>query len=279
MLESMPELPEVETVCRGLRPVVENRLLTAVRLFVPALRRPMEAGFAENLSGRRVLAVSRRAKYMIWALDDGWSVLFHLGMSGRMVIGDQARPPARHDHIVIDTDEGRRIVFHDPRRFGMAERVETARLADHPGLVLLGPEPLGPAFTGAVLAAGLAGRRTPIKQALLDQRIIAGLGNIYVSEALHRAGLSPLRAAGEIRAGEAGTLASAIKTVFDDAIAAGGSSLRDHRQPSGELGYFQHAFAVYDREGEPCPRCGAGKVITRIVQSGRSTYYCRNCQH
>ncbi|MDY0240649.1 MAG: bifunctional DNA-formamidopyrimidine glycosylase/DNA-(apurinic or apyrimidinic site) lyase [Rhodospirillaceae bacterium] len=275
----MPELPEIETVCRGLRPVVENRLLTAVRLFVPALRRPMEAGFAENLSGRRVLAVSRRAKYMIWTLDDGWSVLFHLGMSGRMVVGDPLKPLLRHDHIVIDTDEGRRIVFHDPRRFGMAERVETARLAEHAGLARLGPEPLDPAFIGAVLAASLAGRRTPIKLALLDQRIVAGLGNIYVSEALHRAGLSPLRAAGAIGETEAGILVDAVKAVLEDAIAAGGSSLRDHRQPSGELGYFQHAFAVYDQENEPCPRCGAPKVITRIVQSGRSTYYCRNCQH
>lgn len=280
MLSPMPELPEVETVCRGLALALEGRRLTRVEVRRPDLRQPFPRGFAGRLVGRRVLRVGRRAKYLTLSLDDGWVVLGHLGMSGRMLVASAAAagPPGKHDHVVIETEDGQRVVFNDPRRFGLMDLVTAQDLANHPLLVGLGPEPLDAAFTPAVLSAALAGRSGPIKTALLDQRLVAGLGNIYVSEALFRAGISPLRTAATVAGRRAERLVPAIKAVLTEAIAAGGSSLRDHRRPDGELGYFQHAFAVYDREGEACPGCVCKDGIRRIVQSGRSTFYCQKRQ-
>jgi formamidopyrimidine-DNA glycosylase len=275
----MPELPEVEIVCRGLAPVLEGRRLALVQVRRANLRLPFPVDLALRLTGRRVEAITRRAKYMTWRLDDGWVVLGHLGMSGRMIIGPcDDTPPGRHDHVIFDTDEGRRVTFTDPRRFGLLDLVRAEDLAGHRLLCKLGPEPLDDAFTAKVLKAGLAGRSGPIKVALLDQTLIAGIGNIYASEALFRAGIDPTRAASSLTAKEVGRLVPALKEVLLASIASGGSSLRDHRLPSGELGYFQHSFAVYDREGEPCPGCDCAQGISRIVQAGRATYFCKKRQ-
>lgn len=284
----MPELPEVETVCRGLRAALTGRSLTRVTVRRPDLRFPFPENFAARLQGRRVEAVDRRAKYILVRLDDDRVWLSHLGMSGRMTIGSGALPPpGPHDHFCLETDDDQHLVYTDARRFGFMDLIEAEGLADHPRLKLLGPEPLsanfGPSLDTDTLARLLAGRATSIKAALLDQRIVAGLGNIYVSEALYRARISPLRPAGSVTRAEAARLAKAIPAVLTDAIAAGGSSLRDYVQSSGELGYFQHSWAVYDREGERCPDCRCdpteGGGIRRIVQGGRSTYYCpvRQC--
>jgi formamidopyrimidine-DNA glycosylase len=273
----MPELPEVETVRRGLEAPLLGRRLARVAQRRADLRWPLPDRFAERLTGRTVVRLDRRAKYILAHLDDGTVWLTHLGMSGRLFIAtDNAAPPGPHDHIVVDTEEGRRITFQDARRFGMMDLVAADGLAGHRLLRELGPEPLSDAFDGALLAERLAGRLTPLKAALLDQRTVAGLGNIYVSEALFRAGLSPRRMAGTVGQGRADRLVDAIKAVLTEAIAAGGSSLRDYVQASGELGYFQHAFRVYDRAGEPC---GCGRAaVRRIVQSARSTFYCPACQ-
>ncbi len=275
----MPELPEVETVCRGLAPHLEGRTLVRVLQRRPDLRLPFPPRFAERLTGRRVLSVGRRAKYILMRFDDGTVLIAHLGMSGRMTVS--AGHPAAygaHDHVVLETDAGMVVTFNDARRFGLMDLTAAEALADHPLLRALGPEPLGNGFSGPVLAERLAGRMTSIKAALLDQSVVAGLGNIYVSEALFLARLSPRRLAGTVAGARAERLAAAIRQVLDRAIEAGGSSLRDHRQASGELGYFQHQFAVYDREGQPCPgcRCDAARTggIRRIVQAGRSTFYC-----
>jgi len=279
----MPELPEVETVRRGLAAVLEGRWLTRVQAFRPDLRVPLPADFAARLTGRRVAAVDRRAKYLVITFaDDGPVLLAHLGMSGRMLVtrGRNA-PPGRHDHVVFATEDGVEVTFCDPRRFGLMVFAEPDRAAAHPLLRDLGPEPLDDSFTGAVLGERLAGRATPIKTALLDQRVVAGIGNIYACEALYRAALSPLRMASTIRGRRADRLVAAVKSVLTEAIAAGGSTLRDHKQPSGELGYFQHRFAVYGREGEPCPDCDATADcagIRRIAQAGRSTFYCARRQ-
>jgi formamidopyrimidine-DNA glycosylase len=276
----MPELPEVETVRRGLVGVLEGRRIARVAARRPDLRVAFPPDFAARLEGRRVTTLDRRAKYLLARLDDGWVWAIHLGMSGRMTVGrpDALPPLDLHDHVVIDTEDGTEIRFRDPRRFGLMALIERDRLADHPLFKGLGPEPLAPEFGGSRLALALKGRRTSIKAALLDQRLVAGLGNIYVCEALFRSGLSPRRMAGRVQGGLAVELAAAIVAVLTDAIAAGGSSLRDHRQPSGELGYFQHRFAVYDREGKPCPGCTCDVKLTggirRIVQGGRSTFYC-----
>jgi formamidopyrimidine-DNA glycosylase len=275
----MPELPEVETVCRGLAVALEGRRLTEVRVLRPDLRRPFPPDFAARLRGRRVTAVKRRAKYMTLFLDDGWVLLGHLGMSGRMLIGpcdDSA--PGKHDHVILETDQGIRVAYNDSRRFGLMDLVAADDLADHPLLRDLGPEPLDDAFTAKVLSEALADRTTPIKPALLDQRIVAGIGNIYACEALFRAGIAPDRRAASVAGADAARLVLAIKTVLREAIAAGGSSLRDHRQPNGELGYFQHAFAVYGREGQPCPGCTCREGIRRITQAGRSTFHCAKRQ-
>jgi formamidopyrimidine-DNA glycosylase len=279
----VPELPEVETVCRGLARALEGRRLARVVQRRPDLRFPLPRGFARKLTGRRVERVRRRAKFILADLDDGTTLICHLGMSGRMIVGraETAPPPDPHDHIVFEVEDGTQVRFNDARRFGMMDLTATAALPAHPMLAELGPEPLEDGFTGPVLGAALAGKRTPIKAALLDQRVVAGLGNIYVSESLFRAGLSPRRLALTVHGKRAVALAAAIRGVLEEAIAAGGSSLRDYVQTDGELGYFQHRWAVYEREGERCPGCtcrGRGGGIRRIVQSGRSTFYCPHRQ-
>ncbi|MEQ8667154.1 MAG: bifunctional DNA-formamidopyrimidine glycosylase/DNA-(apurinic or apyrimidinic site) lyase [Rhodospirillales bacterium] len=276
----MPELPEVETVRRGLLPVLEGRRLERVIQRRPDLRFPMPEGFGQRLTGRTVDAVQRRAKFLMVRISGGDTLIWHLGMSGRVMIFPEtpAPPPAAHDHVELLTDGGVTIRFNDARRFGFMDLVAAEDLASYPMLAHLGPEPLDDEFDGAVLAERLRGKNTPIKAALLDQRVVAGIGNIYASEALFRAGISPRRLARTVQGGRAVKLAAAIKAVLAAAIAAGGSTLRDHRQPNGELGYFQHAFEVYDRAGQACPNGVCNAVIRQIVQSGRSTFYCSRCQ-
>jgi len=279
----MPELPEVETVRRGLARALEGRRLTGVENRRADLRFPLPPRFRQRIRGRTVETVGRRGKFLLIGLSGGLTLIAHLGMSGRFRVFDGPLPPlAPHDHVVFETDAGTTVRFHDPRRFGFMDLVDTAAMTRHPMLARLGMEPLGDGFRGDVLAPLLASRRTPIKAALLDQSVVAGLGNIYVCEALFRAGLSPKRTAATVQGRRADRLASAIKAVLADAIAAGGSSLRDHRQTSGELGYFQTTFAVYDREGRACPGCTCEPASTggvrRIVQAGRSTFYCARKQ-
>lgn len=275
----MPELPEVETVCRGLAPRLVGRVLARVEVRRAGLRVPFPPDMAGRLTGRRVQAVRRRAKYILIHLDDGAVVIAHLGMSGRMIVADgPAGAPGRHDHVVLETDDGAVVTFNDARRFGLMVLTTEGELDAHPLLAGLGPEPLSRTFTPSALSARLSGRAAPIKAALLDQTVVAGLGNIYVSEALFRAGISPVREARSVAGAPAARLVPAIKAVLRAAIAAGGSSLRDYVQASGELGYFQHAFAVYDREGAACPGCDCDPAktggIQRLVQSNRSTYWC-----
>ena len=282
----MPELPEVETVRRGLTPAMEGQKITAVKVNRPDLRWPFPPDMTERLTDKTVIALRRRSKYILADLSSGESLLIHLGMSGRMLVsGDpmgqftHSHPmPEKHDHVVIDMANGARITFNDPRRFGAMDLLETASGDAHPLLARLGPEPLGNGFDEPYLIAALKGKNTPIKSALLDQRIIAGLGNIYVCETLYRASISPTRRAGQIAATRVASLVPIIREVLGDAIEAGGSSLKDFRRADGELGYFQHQFDTYDREGEPCRTEGCGGTITRIVQSGRSTFYCPQCQ-
>ena len=274
----MPELPEVETVARGLRATLEGHRIVAVAQNRPDLRVPFPAGLPGRLTGRRIVHIGRRAKYLLLRLDDGQVLVVHLGMSGRFVIHHQPTVASPHDHLVLTADDGVVYVLNDPRRFGLVALAEQAGLEDHPLFAGLGPEPLGNAFNGKVLAAALAGKATPIKSALLDQRVVAGLGNIYVCEALFAAGISPLRLAGSIGRARAERLVRSIRTVLDAAIAAGGSSLRDFVHHDGELGYFQHLFTVYGRTGKPCPGCDCDVAetggIARITQAGRSTFYC-----
>jgi formamidopyrimidine-DNA glycosylase len=278
----MPELPEVETVMRGLQLRLLGRQIVSATVNRPDLRWPLPAGLAGRLTGARVVSFRRRAKYILMRLEGGDSVLLHLGMSGRMVIGPlRPNKPMLHEHVVLETDDGWRVGFVDPRRFGSIDLVPTAAEDGHKLLAGLGPEPLGDDFTPAVLFAALAGRKTPIKAALLDQRVVAGLGNIYVCEALFRSKLSPVRQAAGVTAAKARLLVTQIKATLNEAISAGGSSLRDYVQPEGELGYFQHAWKVYGREGAPCERCPglpACAGIGRIVQSARSTFYCPRTQ-
>jgi len=287
----MPELPEVETVCRGLAGVVEGHRFARVLVRRKDLRIPFPPRFTESLAGRRVEKIRRRAKYILMDLDDGHVLIVHLGMSGRMVVDSSGTPPAKHDHVIFTTDDKVEIRFNDPRRFGLMTLVPRAELETHKLFRHLGPDPLTPAFTPAALSAALKGRKTSIKAALLDQRIVVGVGNIYACESLYRAGISPLRKAGTVAGERAARLVPAIQKVLREAIAAGGSSLRDHVQPSGELGYFQHAWKVYGREGESCACAGAkakaakvtgnnkGKgIVRRITQAGRSTFYCMGCQ-
>lgn len=282
----MPELPEVETVRRGLAPVMEGRRILSARIRRPDLRWPFPDRMAERLEGARVDVLGRRSKYLLAGLDTGETLLVHLGMSGRMQVDQNptaefhrdSAPRSRHDHVVLDMEGGVRITFNDPRRFGAMDLIDTARLDEHWLLAKLGPEPLGNGFDEDYLVAAFHGRRMPVKAALLDQRIVAGLGNIYVCEALHRARISPRRPAGRIAAARVRALVPTVRATLDDAIAAGGSSLRDYRQADGELGYFQHSFRVYDREGAACPTAGCPGQIARIVQSGRSTFHCPRCQ-
>ena len=287
----MPELPEVETVRRGLAPVMEGERFAEVEVRRGDLRWPLPKGFAQKLNGKTVRGLGRRAKYLLADLSSGDVLLMHLGMSGSFRVGKDSAPgtyyherskSTAHDHVIFHMSNGATVTFNDPRRFGSMKLVSRARLEDEPLLRSLGPEPLGNEFDAAMLAKACAGKKTSLKAALSDQRIVAGLGNIYVCEALFRARLSPKRIASTIadRNGKpnerAEKLVDAIKAVLRDAIEAGGSSLRDHRRADGSLGDFQHNFQVYDREGQPCPSC-KGK-IKRIVQGGRSTFYCPSCQ-
>lgn len=292
----MPELPEVETVRRGLQPVMEGARFERVEARRGDLRWPLPTDFVKRLEGQTVTGLGRRAKYILADLSSGDVLLMHLGMSGSFrvklagaekTLGDfhhERSKAAAHDHIVFHMSNGGVATFNDPRRFGCMKLVARGALEQEPLLRALGPEPLGNVFDAAMLAHACAGKKTSLKAALLDQRVVAGLGNIYVCEALHRSHLSPKRKASTItdRKGEpnrrAVDLVDAIRAVLGEAIAAGGSSLRDHKQTSGELGYFQHSFKVYDREGEPCRTRGCTGTVRRIVQSGRSTFYCPVCQ-
>lgn len=285
----MPELPEVETVRRGLQPALEGQRLTSVKANRPDLRLPLPDGFVQRLTGSVVLSLDRRAKYLLAPLDRGDTLVMHLGMTGRFEIegSDKSRPGAfrtavaaddKHAHVVFETEAGCRITYYDPRRFGFMSLVETTGLVDHPWFKGMGPEPLGPGLTAAYLGSAFAGRKQSPKTLLLDQRIVAGLGNIYVCEALHRARISPKVPAGQIGRARISALVEAIKAVLIEAIAAGGSTLRDFAASDGALGYFQHTFRVYGREGEPCVREGCKGVVARIVQGGRSTFFCPVCQ-
>lgn len=286
----MPELPEVETVRRGLEPVLAGARLARVEARRPDLRFPLPEGFVQRLTGARIERLDRRAKYLLARLDRGDTLVMHLGMTGRFEIegGAETRRPGeflyaapadpKHAHVVFETDSGRRVTYFDPRRFGYMDLIATEALVAHPWFAGLGPEPLGPDLTAAHLAAALSGRRQSIKVMLLDQRIVAGLGNIYVSEALHRARISPLRAAGQVSAVRLKALAEAVRAVLAEAIEAGGSTLRDYAAADGALGYFQHRFRVYDHEGQACARARCPGKIERIVQAGRSSFYCATCQ-
>ncbi len=287
----MPELPEVETVRKGLEPYMTGYMIAAADIRREGLRWPFPDNMAARLIGKQVERLRRRSKYILCDLDSGETLLIHLGMSGRMTISapEQASDilgelhhlhPAleKHDHVVIDMDNGARITFNDARRFGAMDLLDTKTAEQHKLLASLGPEPLGNSFDEAYFVAALKGKNTPIKSALLDQRIVAGLGNIYVCEALWRTGISPLIKAGKISKLRATSLVPAIREVLNDAIDAGGSSLKDYRQADGELGYFQHSFATYGREGEPCKTPDCKGHIKRVVQSGRSSFYCPKCQ-
>jgi formamidopyrimidine-DNA glycosylase len=283
----MPELPEVETVRRGLAPVMEGARIVRLEQRRADLRRPFPERFAERLAGRTIQRLERRAKYLLATLDAGETLLMHLGMSGSFTVvakGGAAGPPGTHDHVVLHLADGTSIRYCDPRRFGCMLLMPSEAVGSHPLLAGLGVEPLGSGFNAGLLAAKAVGRRTPLKAFLLDQKVIAGLGNIYVCEALHRARLSPLKEARLLARRDARPtagcerLAVAVREVLLEAIEAGGSSLRDHHQTDGTLGYFQHHFRVYDREGRPCPHADCGGGIRRIAQSGRSTFYCPDCQ-
>jgi formamidopyrimidine-DNA glycosylase len=285
----VPELPEVETVRRGLVPALKGARLTRVEARRPDLRFALPEGFVQRLTGAVVLDLARRAKYLLAPLDRGDTLVMHLGMTGRFEIEGadrQERPgvfhyaaPAdpKHAHVVFETDAGRQITFFDPRRFGFMDLIPTDAIASHPWFARMGPEPLGPDFDARVLAAAFKGRKQNPKTLLLDQRVVAGLGNIYVCEALFRARISPLKPAGSISKARIAALVDAIKAVLAEAVEAGGSSISDYAGADGALGYFQHSFRVYGREGEPCPD-GCGGVVERIVQGGRSTFYCPRCQ-
>lgn len=278
----MPELPEVETVRRGLAPSLEGATIISAEVNRPDLRWPFPENMAARLTGAKVTALRRRSKYILADLDTGETLIIHLGMSGRMTVsGDPLgqfhhdHPAAeKHDHVVFHVNNGARVTFNDPRRFGAMDLAETARLEDHWLIKPIGPEPLGNTFNENYLVSALAGKNTPIKTALLDQRIVAGLGNIYVCEVLFRAGINPRRKAGKLSKTRVSAMVPIIREVLSEAIDAGGSSLRDFRQASGELGYFQHGFKAYDRESTPCSAPDCTGTIARIVQSGRSTFYC-----
>jgi formamidopyrimidine-DNA glycosylase len=273
----LPELPEVETVRLGLRFALEGRRFTCVETRRADLRSPFPQGFARRVIGRRVLVLRRRAKYILADLDNGETLVIHLGMSGRILISAEAGQE-KHDHVIFETDAPARIVFNDQRRFGLMTLVDTAALETHPLFKGLGREPLSEDFDAAYLKRVLKGKKVRIKSALLDQRIVAGLGNIYVCEALWRAHISPKKPAGRVKPAQLDRLAPAIQAVLREAVKAGGSTLRDHRRVDGELGYFQKTFAVYDREGKPCKTKHCQGTIKRIVQTGRSSFYCPVCQ-
>jgi formamidopyrimidine-DNA glycosylase len=269
----LPELPEVETTVRGLVPVLEGRRLTSVEARRPDLRRAFPADLRQRLTGARVVGLGRRAKYGLVHTDRGDTLVFHLGMSGRWRIDPAEIGP--HDHFVLETEEGRRLALNDARRFGSLDLVSTADLEEFEPFRKMGPEPLGDDFSAAYLLGALLGRSAPVKAMLLDQRIVAGLGNIYVCEALHMAGIAPSRAAGRISLQRLRRLVAAVKEVLRAAIEAGGSTLRDYARPDGELGYFSKQWRVYGREGEACT---CGSLVRRRADSGRSTFFCPRCQ-
>jgi formamidopyrimidine-DNA glycosylase len=275
----MPELPEVETVRRGLAPALEGHTLSRVQMYRPNLRFPFPDGFGQRLTGKTVKSVERRAKFLLITLDDGTVLISHLGMSGSFRIYE-ADPPAldKHDHVVFQVSNGFEIRYNDPRRFGFMDLTTESEMPDHPMLLKIGPEPVHPGLTGSELAERLKNKVAPIKAALLDQRVIAGIGNIYACEALFMAGISAKRKASTVQGGRADKLAAAIQEVLLKAIEAGGASLKDHRQTSGELGYFQHSFQVYGRAGEACSVCVPDVPISKMTQSGRSTFFCPRCQ-
>jgi len=278
----MPELPEVETVRRGLSPRMVGHRIARLQQRRRDLRVPLPKRFAERVEGRTVLAIDRRAKYLLMRLDGGETLIVHLGMSGRMTLHDaksaNEHPLGRHDHVVFDMDDGWQVRFNDARRFGLMLLVRNESLARHKAFKGLGPEPLEANFDGAALAGRLKGRKTPIKAALLDQKTLVGVGNIYACEALFLSGISPRRSAHTVQGERAERLVSSIKQVLLRSIDDGGSTLRDHVQPGGELGYFQTRFNVYDRVGAVCPTRGCGQLVKRLVQAGRSTFYCARCQ-
>ena len=286
----MPELPEVETVRKGLEPALAGARLSRVEARRPDLRFALPDGFVQRLTGARIERLDRRAKYLLAPLDRGDTLVMHLGMTGRFEVEAAARrdtpgeflyaspPDPKHAHVLFETEAGARVTYYDPRRFGFMDLIATDRLAEHPFFKAMGPEPLGEGLTAAYLARAFEGRKQGPKTLLLDQRVVAGLGNIYVCEALHRAGISPLKPAGQIPKRKIGPLVTAIRQVLEEALEAGGSTLRDYAAADGALGYFQHRFRVYDRQGEPCPTPGCGGVIGRTVQAGRSTFHCPVCQ-
>ena len=282
----MPELPEVETVRRGLIPALEGRLLTRVEARRPDLRVPLPEDFAKRLTGRRVMRLDRRAKYLLLHLDDHMVLVIHLGMSGSLRVEGHGLGQFHHergklnahDHVVFETDHGVCVTYNDPRRFGLMSLVSENGLTQDKLFADIGPEPLGPDLTPDYFLEAASNRRVPVKSWLLDQHIVAGLGNIYVCEALHRAHIHPERQACTLKKAEVRRLIPAIREILTAAIEAGGSSLRDFQQTSGELGYFQHQFAVYDRLDQPCPTPACKGTIARMVQSNRSTYFCPSCQ-
>ena len=282
----MPELPEVETVMSGLASVMHGAVIAHVQVNRPDLRWPIPLQMGVRLTGQRVLALRRRAKYILLDLGSGETLLIHLGMSGRILISGDALgrfvhlhpTPQKHDHVVFDMADGTRITFNDPRRFGAMDLLPTNACETTTLLANIGPEPLGNKFNETYLISQLAGRKMPMKSALLDQKIVAGLGNIYVCEVLYRAGISPLRKASNLSQRRVASLVPVIRDVLLEAIKAGGSTLRDFRQVDGALGLFNHKFAVYGKEGAPCPTKDCNGTIKRVVQSGRSSFYCQQCQ-
>jgi formamidopyrimidine-DNA glycosylase len=290
----LPEVPEVETVRRGLEPVLSGARLARVRANRPDLRFPLPDGFVQRLTGAKILRLDRRAKYILAPLDRGDTLVMHLGMTGRFEIaapaesqertvrpGDFARevtPDDKHAHVVFETEEGATVTYYDPRRFGFMDLIPTEGVSRHPWFATMGPEPLGDGFDAKTLEKAFANRKQGPKTLLLDQKTVAGLGNIYVCEALHRSHISPFKPSGGIAKKRLAPLTTAIKDVLAEAVEVGGSSLKDFAAADGALGYFQHRFRVYDREGEPCPTPGCEGVIAREVQAGRSTFFCPVCQ-
>lgn len=280
----MPELPEVETIKNGLAPFMEGRAIEKIVLRRPDLRLPFPPNLSKKLKGTRIDHLSRRAKYLLFHFSNGKIMAIHLGMSGRIILQADmaAHSPAAHDHMLLYLTDGSGMVLNDARRFGMVYLMEADEVSTHPGFAALGPEPLSNEFSGPVLQERLKGRKTPIKVALLDQSIVAGVGNIYASEALHQSGIHPQKEAGKLTGAQYERLAAAIRDVLQRAIASGGSTLKDYRRSNGGLGYFQHSFSVYEKAGQACPVCAAGgkvkSAIRKIVQGGRASYYCPVCQ-
>ncbi|MGB0843422.1 MAG: bifunctional DNA-formamidopyrimidine glycosylase/DNA-(apurinic or apyrimidinic site) lyase [Alphaproteobacteria bacterium] len=273
----MPELPEVETVMRGLEPVLTSASFSTIIQRRPNLRYPIPDNFVERLKNQQVLNLQRRAKYILIRMSSGESMLIHLGMSGRVTISkDLGQDFEKHDHLIFETDNGHQIRYHDPRRFGFVDLFPTDEEGDHPRLKDLGPEPLSNAFSGPSLFASFVGKNTPVKTAIMEQKRVVGVGNIYACESLYKAGINPCSKAGNLNLTQAEDLVSSIKQTLQRAIEVGGSSLNDYVQASGELGYFQHEWQVYGRENEPCHTCK--DPIMRITQAQRSTFYCKTCQ-